>query len=127
MRTPITDPDGLVARSVARLRDLGFRALPLPNLVYPCCDGLYLFRFGIGMIDVVVIRGHDAAVGARVRDTFDLADPIPAFETDAAGNGPGVLWSERGTVEQVVERFVPPLPAMRQCGRIAGTLDLVGN
>lgn len=107
-----------VAEQVARLRQQGFRALPLPNLLCEV-DGLYLYRFTIdGYIDTVVIRAEDCAVATRVPDTFDPA--VPLCERHS-------VWSENGDLTDVVGelmRFSPVASSNRIAPQFSGELDI---
>lgn len=107
-----------VAEHVARLREQGFRALPLPNLLCEV-DGLYLYRFTPdGYIDTVVIRAEDCAVATRVPDTFDPA--VPLCERHP-------VWSENGDLSDIVGelmRFSPAARSNRIKSRFSGELDV---
>lgn len=78
---------------VARLRAHGFVLYPLPNLLGHV-DGIYAARTVPGYVDAVVLRGEDCAVAARVRNSFEAADPFRRAV---------VIWSKLGTVVDVVD------------------------
>lgn len=104
-----------VAQGVARLREEGFRALPLPNLVCEV-DGLYLYRFtGDGYVDTVVIRADDCAVAARVHDAFDPTSPL--YQRHA-------VWSENGTLDEVLSEILRDSPGVSEGPAFVGELDL---
>lgn len=120
----VIDVNGAVTRQVARLRAAGFSALPLPNLAYSTADGLFLVRFGRGVVDVVTIRAFDAAAGMRVRDEFDPQNPIPMFDPNSTAER-GVIWYQHGLAETVVDELLRefyPIEA-GQTSRFSGSLQ----
>lgn len=105
----------VVSTQVRRLRACGFVDLPLPNLALRRADGRYIFRRHDAGIDVVVIRAHDAAVAARLRDPID-ANPLH----------PHVIWWWHGEAAEVVDEFLCEFyPGDRESTRsnFSGVLD----
>lgn len=109
METRHAHHEHIVALQVARLLDVGFRALPLPNLAYQVADGLYLYKIGCGFLDVVVIRAHDATVAARLINKFDPRHPIPTFTATSLDSAPGVIWYGHGRTQPVLDALFQSL------------------
>jgi hypothetical protein len=105
-----------VAREIARLRERGFRPVPVPNPARRYAGTLFYRLTHDGFIDTVVIRADTFAVAARLSDRFNPARPLDIGHA---------LWMRQGDLEEVVglflKRFYPDEP--RTESHYAGVLD----